>query len=164
LLPRAPEWWPSAMVTTSGPKEEPIIDQVGAHATDAGRASRAAPRTDSRLLATLVAAAGAVSAGFLLLDATLFWVLMLPATTASPGTLQALHALSYLAGGVALALPLGVLIGTVMEPSGVLVVFATLPLLWVAIASSLLALRQRDPLGRRDAANAERIWVPSTTS
>jgi hypothetical protein len=144
---------------------------------------RAASGTESPVLAALAAIGGAVSAGFLLLDAILFWVLVLPSTTASPETLQAIHGLSYLAGGVALALPLGVLIGAATagargprllprwvvalgvaatvttllcgttltgergawSPSGALVVFATLPLLWVATASSMLTLRRQNP-------------------
>lgn len=57
---------------------------------------------------------GSAAAGtFLLLDAPLFWVLALPDISGDPAVLRALHGLSYLCGGVALALPLAALIGAV---------------------------------------------------
>jgi hypothetical protein len=56
---------------------------------------------------------GGVAGAFLLLDAAIFWVLALPDVSRDPALLRALHGLSYLCGGVALALPLSSLIGAV---------------------------------------------------
>ncbi len=134
-------------------------------------------RTESGGLGVVAAAGGAVAAGMLLLDAALFWTLAQPSAAASPPLVEALHDLSYICGGVALALPLGVFIaclsaagrehrllpgwlrwagalavletfvygttllgaGGTWSPSGVLVVGAVLPLLWVGAASLVLA-------------------------
>jgi hypothetical protein len=62
-------------------------------------------------LGTVAVVGGAVAGAFLLLDASLFWVLALPSTAGDPALLRALHALSYLAGGVALAFPMVAFIG-----------------------------------------------------
>ena len=134
-------------------------------------------RTDGGALGMVATAGGAVAAGMLLLDAALFWTLAQPSAAASPPLVEALHDLSYICGGVALALPLGLFIaclsaagreqrllpgwlrwagalaaletalyGTTLlgaegtwSPSGVLVVGAVLPLLWVGAASLVLA-------------------------
>jgi hypothetical protein len=61
-----------------------------------------------------IALVGSGAAGvFLLLDAAIFWVLALPDVARDPALMRALHGLSYLCGGVALALPLAALIGAV---------------------------------------------------
>lgn len=62
-------------------------------------------------LGTVAVVGGAVAGAFLLLEAALFWVLALPSTAGDLALLRALHALSYLSGGVALALPLVAFIG-----------------------------------------------------
>lgn len=134
-------------------------------------------RTDSGGFGVVAAAGGAVAAGMLLLDAALFWTLAQPSAAASPPLVEALHDLSYICGGVALALPLGLFIACLSaagrehrllprwlqvvgavaaletalygatllgaegawSPSGVLVVGAVLPLLWVGASSVVLA-------------------------
>lgn len=67
------------------------------------------PGVNGAALVTL--GCGSVAAGFLLLSALLFWVLAIPSITEDPALLRALHTLAYLAGGVALALPLAAFIG-----------------------------------------------------
>ena len=67
-------------------------------------------RTDSGELGMVATAGGAVAAAMLLLDAALFWTVASPSAAASPPLVEALHDLSYICGGVALALPLGVFI------------------------------------------------------
>jgi hypothetical protein len=69
-------------------------------------------RQPSALGAIALASSG-VAGAFLLLDAAIFWVLALPDVSRDPALLRALHGLSYLCGGVALALPLSALIGAV---------------------------------------------------
>ncbi len=134
-------------------------------------------RTDGGALGMVATAGGAVASGMLLLDAALFWALAQPSAAASPPLVEALHDLSYICGGVALALPLGLFIACLSaagrenrllpgwlrwagalaaletalygatllgaegtwSPSGVLVVGAVLPLLWVGAASLVLA-------------------------
>jgi hypothetical protein len=66
----------------------------------------------SALSAIALVGSGAAGA-FLLLDAAIFWVLSLSDVSRDPALLRALHGLSYLCGGVALALPLAALIGSV---------------------------------------------------
>jgi hypothetical protein len=70
-------------------------------------------RGGPNVLAAIAQVGGGVAGGFLLLDAALFWVLALPDVSSDPALLRALHGLSYLCGGVALALPLAALIGAV---------------------------------------------------
>ena len=70
-------------------------------------------RQQASALGTIALAGGGVAAAFLLLDAAIFWVLALPDVSRDPAVLRALHGLSYLCGGVALALPLAALIGAV---------------------------------------------------
>jgi hypothetical protein len=70
---------------------------------------RALPEDRPRRVIAVVG--GAVAGTFLLLDAVLFWLLALPATSNDPAVLGAVHAFSYLCGGVALILPLGAFIG-----------------------------------------------------
>ncbi len=67
-------------------------------------------RTDGAGLGVVATAGGAVAAGMLLLDAALFWTVASPSAAASPPLVEALHDLSYICGGVALALPLGLFI------------------------------------------------------
>ena len=67
-------------------------------------------RTDNGALGVVAATGGGVAAGMLLLDAALFWTVASPSAAASPPLVEALHDLSYICGGVALALPLGVFI------------------------------------------------------
>lgn len=64
-------------------------------------------------LGSIALAGGGVAGAFLLFDATIFWVLALPDVSHDPALLRALHGLSYLCGGGALALPLAALIGAV---------------------------------------------------
>jgi hypothetical protein len=70
-------------------------------------------KADDVGLASIALAAGAVAAGFLLLDAALFWALASPAVAGDEQVVGGLHALSYLCGGVMFALPLGVFIACV---------------------------------------------------
>ena len=136
---------------------------------------RAAPA--QRVRRGVAVVGGTVAAAFLLLDAVLFWLLVLPATGTDTAVLRAVHALSYLCGGVALTLPLAAFIGATSwtaldtgllprwlawvgvlaaaegvvywatvtgqsgawSPSGVFVTAATVPLLWIAGVSAVLA-------------------------
>jgi hypothetical protein len=68
-------------------------------------------RGGPNVFAVIAQVGGGVAGGFLLLDAALFWVIALPDVSSAPALLRALHGLSYLCGGVALALPLAALIG-----------------------------------------------------
>jgi hypothetical protein len=70
-------------------------------------------RGQSSVLGAIALIGGGVAGTFLLLDAAIFWVLALPDVSRDPTLLRALHGLSYLCGGVALALPLAALIGAV---------------------------------------------------
>jgi len=70
-------------------------------------------RQQPSALGTVALVGGGVAGTFLLFDAAIFWVLALPDVSRDPALLRALHGLSYLCGGVALALPLAALIGAV---------------------------------------------------
>jgi hypothetical protein len=58
-------------------------------------------------------AGGATAAGFLLLSALLYWTLAEPEVARARGAARALFVLSYLAGGVAITLPLALFVGAV---------------------------------------------------
>jgi hypothetical protein len=99
---------------------------------------------------------GSAAAGtFLLLDAPLFWVLALPDISGDPAVLRALHGLSYLCGGVALALPLAALIGAVSLDA---LHFRSLPgwLAWLGIISTIDCLVYGTTL-----VTASGYWSPS---
>lgn len=64
-----------------------------------------------RRLSTLALSGGVGGAVFLLLSALLYWTLARPATASEPALARSLADLSYLAGGVALLLPLSAFIG-----------------------------------------------------
>ena len=66
---------------------------------------------ESRRLSTLALSGSIMAAVFLLLSTQLFWTLARPATAGEPALARSLADLSYLAGGVALLLPLSALIG-----------------------------------------------------
>ncbi len=70
----------------------------------------AVPRRDAISAATLAGGAGAAS--FLLLSALLYWALAEPAVASDAGAARAIFVLSYLAGGIAITLPLALMIGS----------------------------------------------------
>jgi len=70
----------------------------------------AVPRRGAISAATLAGGAGA--AFFLLLSALLYWALAEPAVASDAGAARAIFVLSYLAGGIAITLPLALMIGS----------------------------------------------------
>jgi hypothetical protein len=69
-------------------------------------------------LAALALGAGATAAAFLLASAFLFWTLAQSATLADPALTRSLFDLGFLAGGVAVILPLSAAIGAVLLATG----------------------------------------------
>jgi hypothetical protein len=99
----------------------------------------------------LALGAGALAAGFWLLNALLLWVLSQPEAADAPGLLRSMHNLVYLAGGPAHILTLGIFLGAV---SAALWRSSVLPrwIVWTGAAAA----------GLSTAAVLALLWVPAS--
>ena len=103
--------------------------------SSAGLLADVAPGERS-LLPWLATGAGSIAAGMWLFTALLLWTLSRPETGAEPALLRTMHDLTYLAGGPAHVLTLGVFLGAV---SAALWRRPVLPL-WISVTGGAAAL------------------------